>query len=92
MRALETKEGLETMKFFEWIGEIWRAEQRIFGEIWRAEQRTIDMDILWPIIKRKSLGNPDMAKALFYFHVINDAAWMTDYTDEQLRQLVDELI
>ena len=71
MRILETKEGLETMNFFKRI-----------GRVWRAEQRTIDMDILWPIIKRKSLGNLDMAKAAFYLHVINDAAWTTDYTDE----------
>lgn len=81
MRALETKEGLEAMKFFKWI-----------GQVRRAEKRTIDMDILWPIIKRESLGNPDMAKALFYFHVINDAAWTTDYTPAQLRQLVEELL
>ncbi len=57
---------------------------------WRKNQRLTDMNILWPTCK-KYADDLDHAKAAFYTHCVNDAAWTKDYDEQELIQFVSEL-
>jgi hypothetical protein len=59
-------------------------------QIWREAQRRVDLQMLWPSCKRHA---PDLehAKAVFYWHTMQDEAWTTDYTDTELIDFVDAL-
>lgn len=58
--------------------------------LWRVMQRRLDLTILWVELKGQA-ADIDHAKAAFFYHVINDTAWTTDFTKEELIEIVDAL-
>lgn len=56
---------------------------------WYKRQRQIDLDILWPLIK-KDAPSLDDAKACFGVHAFNDQAWMCLGVHEVMTR-IDEL-
>ena len=57
---------------------------------WRARQRRVDLSILWPVCKEQA-GDIDRARAAFYMHAINDTAWTSDYSEDELISYVGTL-
>jgi hypothetical protein len=63
---------------------------RILMSLWHALNRRTDLSTLWPVCKQhaKSL---DHAKAAFYLHASNDAAWTDHYSEQELIAYVDAM-
>lgn len=57
---------------------------------WRQRQRATDMDILWPACKEHA-GTLEHARAAMMVHCMNDSAWTTDYTEEDLIVFIGQL-
>lgn len=57
---------------------------------WRRRQRRIDMDILWPICKEQC-PDLDYARATMMLHCLNDEAWTSDYTPDDLKVFIGQL-
>ena len=57
---------------------------------WRAAQRRTDMSVLWPACLENADGI-DAARDAFFYHIINDLAWTTDYTEDELISFVSDL-
>ena len=63
---------------------------RWFAARQRKHLRRIDMDVLWPTCL-KAANNLDHAKAAFAVHAVNDPAWRTDYSEEEILEFIDRL-
>jgi hypothetical protein len=57
---------------------------------WRATQRSTDMTTLWPAC-RDCADDLENARLAFFMHATNDTAWTSDYTDEQIWAIAEEL-
>lgn len=68
------------------LGKLIRAIQ----EWWWARQRKIDMELLWPSIKKLCNGDLVAARAAFAVHAFNDPAWVRHY-EESLYSFIDAL-
>jgi hypothetical protein len=56
----------------------------------RKRQRATDIEVLWPVCKAHAKSLDD-AKAAFAVHVFMDPAWSTDFTDDELKQIIEGL-
>lgn len=56
---------------------------------WHARQRRIDVDILWPAMRRAAPTLPD-AHAAFLMHTRLDRAW-DDLSEDEITAIVLEL-
>jgi hypothetical protein len=68
------------------VREWWDAKLRVA----RERQRSMDLQMLWPVCVDLS---PDMTRARMAFavHAFQDPAWTTDFSDEQLYQIIEAL-
>jgi hypothetical protein len=64
---------------------VWRA----IRSLWRAHQRRIDMQILWPTLKKEA-RDLDHAKAGFAVHAFNDPAWL-ELGEDAIIDFIDKL-
>ena len=53
---------------------------------WASLQREVDVDVLWPIIRRNA-ESIDIARAAFALHAARDSAWRALPDDERGRQI-----
>ena len=53
-------------------------------------RRSIDLAILWPQCLAIAQDLPH-AQAVFMLHITNDPAWTTDYTHDELVEIVERL-
>lgn len=70
-----------------WATELWDL-------IWDAPRRKIDMQVLWPACKRAAETHDkdlDHARFAFMYHVANDPAWRSRYSEEELAKIVSEM-
>ena len=61
-----------------------------FFNYWDKTNRITDMQILWPSCKQHATSLDD-AKAVFFWHIMNDPAWSNHYDEVQLVEFVDQL-
>lgn len=63
---------------------------RIIRSWWRSRQRRLDLAILWPICKQHA-RNLNCARVAFAIHAFNDPAWVGEYEEWQLIDIIGEL-
>jgi hypothetical protein len=62
---------------------------RLIMNWWHARLRRIDMEILWPTLRRKA-PDLDHAKAGFAIHAFHDPAWLA-LGEDDLIAFIDRL-
>lgn len=60
------------------------------GRWWRKRQRQLDIEMLWPAIRRRPCSLY-VARAAFRQHVIYDPAWTKDLDLVQIEEIVGRL-
>jgi len=63
---------------------------------WRARQRQIDIMILWPRCKQQAIEmgkEPplDWAKVAFMVHAKMDPAWVDEFSEDEIEDIIDGL-
>ena len=60
------------------------------GKWWRRHCRSLDMEFLWPIVKKQA-PTLEKAKAAFLCHIMDDPVWNTDYTTSDMIKFIEQL-
>jgi hypothetical protein len=57
---------------------------------YRRRLRKLDMDFLWPVIKKQAPTLADARRA-FYLHIMSDPVWYLDYPSQDIHDFVSQL-